>query len=65
MKLHDSLMGEVELCIGQVQAAHLLTAEEVGMQHQGILDAILAGDAALASRLSTDHIAGSRDRLTL
>ena len=65
IKLHDSLMGEVELCIGQVQAAHLLTAEEVGMQHQGILDAILAGDSALASRLSTEHIAGSRDRLTL
>jgi DNA-binding GntR family transcriptional regulator len=65
VKLHDALMGEVELCIGQVQAAHLLTAGDVASQHQGILDAILAGDAALATRLSTEHIAGSRDRLTL
>lgn len=64
-RMHDLLMGEIELCIGQVQAAHLLTAAEVGHQHQGILDAVLAGDAALASRLSDDHIAGSRDRLTL
>ena len=62
-KLHDSLMGEIELCIGQVQAAHLLTAAEVSEQHQGILDAILAGDVARASQLSNEHIAGSRDRL--
>ena len=64
-RMHDLLMGEIELCIGQVQAAHLLTASEVGRQHQGILDAVLAGDAALASKLSDDHIAGSRDRHTL
>ena len=63
--MHDLLMGEIELCIGQVQAAHLLTAAEVGAQHQGILDAVLAGDTDLAARLSDDHIAGSRDRLTL
>jgi len=62
-KLHNSLMGEIELCIGQVQAAHLLTAAEVSEQHQGILDAILAGDVARASQLSNEHIAGSRDRL--
>ena len=64
-RMHDLLMGEIELCIGQVQAAHLLTAAEVGAQHQGILDAVLAGDTDLAARLSDDHIAGSRDRLTL
>jgi len=62
-KLHDSLMGEIELCIGQVQAAHLLTAAEVSEQHQGILDAILAGDPDKAAQLSNEHIAGSRDRL--
>ena len=62
-RMHALLMGEIELCIGQVQAAHLLTAAEIGAQHQGILDAITAGDAAEASRLTTEHIAGSRDRL--
>ncbi len=62
-RMHALLMGEIELCIGQVQAAHLLTATEVGAQHQGILDAITAGDAAAASRLTREHIATSRDRL--
>ena len=62
-RMHALLMGEIELCIGQVQAAHLLTASEVGAQHQGILDAITAGDAQTASRLTREHIAGSRDRL--
>lgn len=62
-RMHALLMGEIELCIGQVQAAHLLTASEVGAQHQGILDAITAGDADTASRLTREHIAGSRDRL--
>jgi DNA-binding GntR family transcriptional regulator len=61
--MHELLMGEIELCIGQVQAAHLLTATEIGAQHQGILDAITAGDATTASRLTTEHITGSRDRL--
>ena len=62
-RMHALLMGEIELCLGQVQAAHLLTASEVGAQHQGILDAITAGDAQTASRLTREHIAGSRDRL--
>ena len=61
--LHGLLMGEVELCIGQVQAANLLTAAEVAAQHQGILDAITAGDAATAERLSHEHIEHSRDAL--
>jgi len=62
-RMHGLLMGEIELCIGQVQANHLLTAAEVGAQHQGILDAVTAGDADLAARLTREHIAGARDRL--
>jgi DNA-binding GntR family transcriptional regulator len=62
-RMHALLMGEIELCIGQVQAHHLLTAAEVAAQHQGILDAVTAGDAARAAALTRDHIAGSRDRL--
>ncbi|WP_411698412.1 GntR family transcriptional regulator [Conyzicola sp.] len=62
-RMHALLMGEIELCIGQVQAAHLLTAAEVGAQHQGILDAVTAGDSDRAARLTREHIAGSRDRL--
>lgn len=62
-RMHSTLMGEIELCVGQVQAAHLLTAREVGAQHQGILDAVIAGEADTAARLTRDHIAHSRDRL--
>jgi len=62
-RMHGLLMGEIELCIGQVQAGRLLTASEVGAQHQGILDAVTAGDADLAARLTREHITGSRDRL--
>jgi DNA-binding GntR family transcriptional regulator len=62
-RLHELLMGEIELCIGQVQSAQLITAHEVAEQHQGILDAITAGDAGTAERLTREHILGARDRL--
>lgn len=62
-RMHALLMGEIELCIGQVQAHHLITAAEVAAQHQGILDAVTAGDAERAGVLTRDHITGSRDRL--
>ncbi|MFM9878681.1 MAG: GntR family transcriptional regulator [Rhodoglobus sp.] len=62
-RMHQLLMGEIELCIGQVQAAHLLSAAQVARQHQGILDAITSGDADAAARLTREHIAGARDRL--
>ena len=61
--MHATLMGEIELCIGQVQAAQLLTASEVARQHQGILDAITSGDAEIAASLTRSHIEGARDRL--
>jgi DNA-binding GntR family transcriptional regulator len=62
-KMHALLMGEVELCIAQVQAQHLLTPAQIGEQHQSLLDAILAGDADLAHSISMAHIIGARDRL--
>ncbi len=62
-QMHALLMGEIELCIGQVQAAHLLSAAEVASQHQGILDAITAGDRDAAAELTRNHITGARDRL--
>lgn len=62
-RMHSLLMGEIELCIGQVQAAHLLTAAEIAEQHQSILDAITSGDAEAAASLTRDHITGARDRL--
>jgi DNA-binding GntR family transcriptional regulator len=55
-RMHGALMGEIELCIGQVQAHHLLDVTDVAAQHQRILDAVLAGDASAASDLAAAHI---------
>ncbi len=62
-RMHGLLMGEIELCIGQVQSHRLIRPEDVAQQHQGILDAVAAGDAPLAGRLTREHIEGARDRL--
>lgn len=62
-RMHATLMGEIELCIGQVQAGGARTAAEVAAEHQGILDAVVAGDARLAEELTRKHITDSRDAL--
>jgi DNA-binding GntR family transcriptional regulator len=63
IRMHSLLMGEIELCIGQVLANQLRSAQDVVAQHQGILDAITAGDSVLAERLTREHIAQSEARL--
>ncbi|BAU31218.1 GntR family transcriptional regulator [Microcella alkaliphila] len=62
-RLHALLMGEIELCTGQVQSHRLLALADVVDQHQGILDAVAAGDAERAASLTRAHIEGARDRL--
>jgi DNA-binding GntR family transcriptional regulator len=62
-KMHGLLMGEIELCIGQVQSHQLIRPSVVAHQHQGILDAVAARNAPLAGRLTREHIEGARDRL--
>lgn len=62
-RLHALLMGEIELCTGQVQAHRLLALDDVVAQHQGILDAVAAGDPERAGTLARAHIEGARDRL--
>ena len=62
-RMHGILMGEIELCIGQVQSHQLIQPADVAGQHQGILDAVATGDATLAVQLTHDHIFNARDRL--
>jgi DNA-binding GntR family transcriptional regulator len=62
-RMHGLLMGEIELCIGQVQSHKLMPPKDVAEQHQGILDAVTAGDPARAGRLGREHIVDARDRL--
>ncbi|NYJ29538.1 GntR family transcriptional regulator [Galbitalea soli] len=63
VRMHSLIMGEIELCIGQVQANHLRTAAEVSAEHQAILDAVGAADPELAARLTRSHVEASRERL--
>lgn len=62
-RLHDMLMGEIELGIAQVDAHGLRSADEVADDHQSILDAIAAGDVERAGRLARAHVLASRDHL--
>lgn len=62
-RVHAALMGEIELCIGQVQAHHLLSVTDVAAQHQRILDAVTAGDAEAAADLARAHIDAAGDAL--
>lgn len=62
-RMHAALMGEIELCIGQVQAHHLVAVTDVVRQHQGILDAVTAGDADRAAELAGAHVDQTRAAL--
>jgi len=62
-RLHAQLMGEIELAIAQVDAHRLRSTHEVAIEHGRILDAVAAGDTALAGHLTRAHILASRDRL--
>lgn len=62
-RVHALLMGEIELCIGQVLSGRLRTATDVAVEHQHILDAVTAGDAPRAEELTHQHIAITRSRL--
>jgi len=62
-RMHALLMGEIELCIGQVQQLHLVDVSDIAAQHQSILDAALASDSALAIERTRLHIQTSRDKL--
>lgn len=62
-RLHDQLMGEIELALAQVDAHRLRSTREVAAEHGRILVAVADGDAALAEHLTRTHILASRDRL--
>lgn len=62
-RMHSLLMGEIELCIGQVLAGRLRTAADIAVEHQEILDAVTSGNPELAEELTRSHIAVTRTRL--
>lgn len=62
-RMHESILGEVQLCMGQLQANQLLRTKDIIGQHQGIIDAIESRDPELARFLIRRHIINARDRL--
>jgi DNA-binding GntR family transcriptional regulator len=62
-RMHELIMGEIQLCMGQLESHQLLRAKEIVAQHQGLLDAIEARDPELAGFLIRRHIVNARDRL--
>jgi DNA-binding GntR family transcriptional regulator len=62
-RLHDLLMGEIELGIAQIAAHGLRSVGEVAADHQSILDAIAAGEIERAGDLARSHVLSSRDHL--
>jgi DNA-binding GntR family transcriptional regulator len=61
--MHSRLMGEIELCIGQVESYHLQTTNRVVENHQKILDGLMAGDVEGSRELARAHVVQARDRL--
>lgn len=62
-RLYESLMGEVHLCMAQVQANRLLSPDQIAGEHQAILDAIRAGATRRVSEVVTDHLDHACQRL--
>lgn len=62
-RMHELIMGEIELCMGQLQYHHLMSARTVAGEHQGILDAVAIGDVELTAALTRAHILSARNRL--
>jgi DNA-binding GntR family transcriptional regulator len=62
-RMHELIMGEIQLCMGQLQSHHLLRAKQIVSQHQGLMDAIESKDVELAGFLIKRHINNACDRL--
>lgn len=64
-RMHELIMGEVELTMGQYLAHRTTPPASIIDEHQRILDAIAAGDERLAHTALSEHLAHARERLLL
>lgn len=62
-RMHELLMGEAHLCMGQVQHRHLLAADVIADEHTAILAAIGERNPELVAALTTTHLFTARDKL--
>ncbi len=62
-RLYRSLIGEVHLCMAQVQANRLAAPGRIVTGHAAILKAIASGEPARAAEAVTSHLDGACKRL--
>lgn len=64
MRMYLSLMGEVQLCMAQVQTNRLLRAAVILDEHNGILEAVAEGDDERAAQNMSAHLNRACNELT-
>jgi DNA-binding GntR family transcriptional regulator len=62
-RMHELIMGEVHLTMGQFQAHRTTEPRTVAAEHDAILAAIEAGDPAAAADHLSRHLRAAQDRL--
>jgi DNA-binding GntR family transcriptional regulator len=62
-RMHELIMGEVHLTMGQFQAHRTTDPRTVATEHDAILDAIAAGDGPAAADHLSAHLRAAQDRL--
>ena len=62
-RMHELIMGEVQLTIGQYQAHRTIDPARVVEEHAAILAGIAAGDGAAAEAAIVTHLNNAQDRL--
>ncbi|MFF1877083.1 GntR family transcriptional regulator [Leifsonia sp. NPDC058230] len=62
-RMHQTVMGEAQLCIAQVRMNRFVDLQELTARHSAILDAIRVGDSDAAVRALMADLEGCRDTL--
>lgn len=62
-RAYTSLLGEVRLCMAQVQGHRLISADIIVDEHRRILELIDRGDGEAAVRLLAEHLGRAEERL--
>lgn len=62
-RMYGALVGEVRLCMTQVQSRSLLDPRQIAAEHEQILSLLAHGEGEQAVTLLEGHLARARDRL--
>jgi len=62
-RVYGILMGEMRLCLVQMQARNLFQPDPIAHEHDAIIEAVLAGDPDAAVAALSAHLDQARDRM--